>query len=165
MSRFDYWATRDGRTIKVSEMESLHLLHTIRAIEQGRLFPGANLCFGIAARLTDEAADVAVDAAQEERDGWLSALRAEAERRRLNHTIPPTSRVGLVKFVTSFAAFMDGLSTSQALDIASTVAEAMEFFGLKDPEIDVVVHPQLPNRVSYLHYQTGDGVGTPMEDK
>lgn len=118
---FEIWKTRDGRQVKVVEMTDLHLLLTIRAIQEGRCNP---------------------------QEGWQGALEAEAVRRGLDWTRPPTRRVSLLEWIWEQQKWHQ-VSLMKVRDL-------LKGAGITCPEIDV---SNLDGKVTYLHWQEG---GTPV---
>lgn len=133
--KYEVWTTKDGRKVPVREMSDLHLLHTIRAIKEGRVFTE---------RL-------------EERDAWMAAFTAEAERRSLDTTRPPSRRLGLIDWLISRVADGLGMSDFRADGYDTVLLAQLEAAGVPQPEIDV---SELDGSVTYLHWKT-DG-GTPL---
>jgi hypothetical protein len=146
---YDTWTTANGRKVKVLEMSDLYLLHIVRCIEQGRLF-------------ADASAGCPVP------DNWLTVLKGEALRRGLDPTKAPSRKLGLFEWLMR-ELFKDGvlihssyttaeLAVSQAVQTAN---DLMARAGFSGPELDV---SNLDDKVLYLHWQTGRGVGTPITE-
>lgn len=151
-TKYDVWTTRDKRQIPVAQMTDTHLLHTIRAIEEGRIFPNIEpLPLG-----HDGACDydsVLCDEQDERRENWLTVLKGEALKRGLDHNMRPTFRMDLVSWVLN------------SLGIGSLSPRAIELMrnaGITPPEIDVSNLDH--HKPTYLHWKTGHGVGTPLEE-
>jgi hypothetical protein len=158
---YTHWKTAGGRKVAVRRMSDLHLLHAIRAIVEGRLFPAPAIPYANGdereGMTAGEAMEQAVQAGL--RDNWLTVLKAEAIRRGLDWETPPSRKVGLLDFVLdrlkerdmTGSCFTAGLFKKVVHDI---LVEA----GITQPEIDV---SNLDGKPSYCHWRTEGG--TPIK--
>lgn len=127
------WTTKDGRQIELSSMTDLHLLHTIRALDEGRL-PG------------------------QESDNWLIVLKADALKRGLTWDTPPSRKVKVfdlfLERLKNFPMLQEYLNLSELKDYLEIFLKGA---GIPHPEVDV---SNLDGTVTYLHWAAG---GTPLE--
>lgn len=157
---YDVWTTRDGRRVPVVEMTDVHLLHTIRAILDGRLFPRPLLPYANGdERDGMDHGDIGVtvvvcrQAARDvDRENWLTVLKGEALRRGLDWSTPPTRKVGLVEHVLRAI----GLRHPDAA--VDTAKQYMAAVGLVEPAIDVTTKD---NRPTYMHWRPADWPAEP----
>lgn len=147
--RYNVWATKDGRDVKVSDLTDLHLLHIIRGILEGRPFagPGGNY--------QDEFRNEGHEILSQVRCNWLTVLKGEALKRGLPWDKQPTRRVGLLDFVfdTLQAEGWSGGKPNSWKELAKGVLSKND---IKQPEIDV---SNLDGKPTYLHWAEG---GTPL---
>lgn len=137
---YESWTTRDGRTIPVREMDAHHLIHTILALEEGRLFEDN----------------------PKEAFKWMMVLKGEAVRRDLDWDEPATTKVSLIDHVLNRVSFFEGdhdgaLDNMMRESVKRVVAQVLEEDGIDPPQIDV---SNLDGSVTYLHWQEG---GTPLD--
>lgn len=155
-TQYEVWTTKDGRKVPVREMTDLHLLHTIRAIVEGRLFPGIHLMDDGFFPIPDEAADIAAEAAEQERGRWLTVFQAEAIRRGLDWSKPPTRKLALLDHLSARLISVG--------ELPETVARWRDKFRsvmkFTEPVVDVC---NKTGNATYLHWAVGAGVGTPLD--
>jgi hypothetical protein len=150
---YQRWTTADGRELRPSEMSDLHLLHTLRAIEEGRVLPElpAGPPLGHLA---------AVGQRKKDREAWLAIFRGEAARRGLDPSVPPTRRVDILELALRLAGKEVGFGTcQQERYVLDAMRRGLARAGIPLPEIDVLTATGEP---SYLHWRAGKGVGTPL---
>ena len=103
MSKLNYavWHTKDGRKVAVSDMDNLHLLHTIRAITEGRIFPKPLIPYANGdEREGMEGGEVLKQISDDDkRENWLTVLKAEAIHRGLDWSTPPSRRINLIAWL------------------------------------------------------------------
>lgn len=164
--KYDVWSTRDGREIRVSDMSDLHLLHTIRAIIEGRVLADEDdgalegrgdpegdtqtvmYCLAVAKRNRETAV---------KRKAWLTVFKGEAVKRGLDWKKAPTKKMSLVSWLCEecFAAG-DPLGTAEAMN------ETMRKYGIAPPQIDVTTDGrEVP---TYCHWLANEGAGTPLKN-
>lgn len=141
--KYDTWTTQDGRHIKVVDMTDLHVIHTIRAIEEGRLLDKVRVYS------TDLRENY--DAENPLREPWLTVLKGEALKRGLDWSTPPTRKVSLFIPLAKVAFYSDGL--------VNGMLSACQELGIAPPMVDVC---NKTGKVTYLHWATGKNVGTPV---
>ncbi len=160
---YQIWKTKDGRRVEVKEMTDLHVVQTIRAIEQGRVFPKVH-CGGNAYSL-DEACRAEIDNDEANivqdslREKWLTVFKAEAIRRDIDWSQSPTRRVSLVEWLlTSNEGCV--LALDKIPQLVRAYHETMARRGIKPPELDVTTVLDVP---TYCHWVASGG--TPIEGK
>ncbi len=117
-------------------LDDLHLLHTIRAIEEELVFqahyPGHCLPYSEACN-------------------WTTVLKGEALKRGLDWSKPPTRRVGLVSWLCEKTTAM---WPNLTIEFYSLAIKAMNAAGLKEPQIDV---SNFDGKPSYQHWNEDSG--------
>lgn len=141
--KYDVWTRANGDRVRVVDMADLHLLHTIRAIEEGRTLGSV--------RVYSTSPPENYDVPHPERDNWLTVLKGEALKRGLDWSQPPTRKVSLFEAVRRFAVYGEG--------VARNFEKACRDLGFEPPTVDVC---NKTGKVTYLHWVAGKNVGTPI---
>ena len=116
-------------------MSDLHIIHTIRAIEDGRLFP----LYGDSPQL------------EMVRSRWLTVLQGQALMRGLDWSKSPVQRKRLSDAVN------EGYYAVLRIEpiINTYLSEALNVLGLNDIEVDIEI---ASGKISFIHNKNGGGI-------
>lgn len=147
---YEVWVNKNDKEVPICQLTDLHLLHIIRGIVEGRLFPsGETIHVG---RNEVRCGAVGVDSL-DEAGRWLIVLKAEAIRRGLDWIKPPSRKVGLIDWL--FEQMHNKIARGVCFcpdTFKKCAAHILAEAGITQPEIDV---SNLNGRPSYMHWQAG----------